>query len=49
MWDLAREDPPGRDRMYATQSDEAAIVVGHAASATVDARSGGPVLVMADT
>ncbi|MEV0271140.1 hypothetical protein AB0H43_20360 [Hamadaea sp. NPDC050747] len=49
VWDLAREDPPPeRDRVYAAQGDEAAIVVGHAASATMVARSGGPVLVMAD-
>jgi len=49
VWDLAREDPlPGRDRVYAAQGDEAAIVVGHAESATMVARSGGPVLVMTD-
>jgi len=49
VWDLAREDPPpGRDRVYAAQGDESPIVVGHAESATIVARSGGPVLVMAD-
>jgi hypothetical protein len=49
VWDLAREEPPpGRDRVYAARGDEAPIVVGHAEAATVVARSGGPVLVMAD-
>ncbi|MEV4693134.1 hypothetical protein ACGFIP_04580 [Micromonospora zamorensis] len=49
VWDLAREDPPpGRDRVYAARGDEAPIVVGHAESATLVARSGGPVLVVAD-
>ncbi|MEV6965707.1 hypothetical protein AB0M47_11365 [Hamadaea sp. NPDC051192] len=49
VWDLAREEPPpGRDRVYAAHGDEAPIVVGHAESATLVARSGGPVLVMTD-
>lgn len=49
VWDLARENPPpGRDRIYAAHGDEAPIVVGHAESATMVARSGGPFLIMAD-
>lgn len=49
VWDLAREDPPpGRDRVYAAFGDEAPVLVGHAESATVVARSGGPFLVMTD-